>query len=101
MVAHNAGFDRAVLNACCATTGLAPPRLPFKCTVQMARETWKLYPTKLSNVCTYLQIPLVHHQADSDAEACARIALAAHASRMAGEITSPQPGSAARGPAGR
>jgi len=77
MVAHNAGFDKAVLNACCTGAGIKPPVVPFKCTVQMAREAWGLYPTKLSNVCTHLKIPLIHHQADSDAEACACIALAA------------------------
>jgi DNA polymerase-3 subunit epsilon len=31
----------------------------------------------LPNVCSYLGIPLDHHNAASDAEACARIVLAA------------------------
>jgi DNA polymerase-3 subunit epsilon len=77
LAAHNAGFDRAILNGCCAMAGVKPPSAPFKCTMQMARKTWKLYPTRLPHVCQFLNIPLVHHQADSDAEACARIVLAA------------------------
>ena len=75
--AHNAPFDRGVLHTCCAAHGLEPPRLPFLCTVKLARQTWKLFPTKLPNVCDYLGIPLDHHNAASDAEACARIVIAA------------------------
>lgn len=77
MVAHNAPFDRGVLRACCASAGLPEPGTPFACTVRMARDVWGIYPTKLNNVCDRLGIPLRHHQADSDAEACARIAIAA------------------------
>ena len=36
-------------------------------------------PTKLPDVCNYLGIDLRHHQADSDAEACAQIVIAAQA----------------------
>lgn len=75
--AHNASFDRRVLEACCAVAGFAPPRQKFLCTVQLARKTWGLYPTKLPDVCRFLSIPLNHHEALSDAEACARIVLAA------------------------
>jgi DNA polymerase-3 subunit epsilon len=75
--AHNASFDRGVLAACCRAAGLKPPRLPFVCTVQLARRTWRLYPTRLPDVCAHLDIPLDHHNAASDAEACARIVLAA------------------------
>ena len=75
--AHNAPFDRGVLQACCADHNLKPPRLPFLCTVKLARQIWNLFPTKLPNVCSHLGIPLDHHNAASDAEACARIVLAA------------------------
>ncbi|MBM4320481.1 MAG: 3'-5' exonuclease [Deltaproteobacteria bacterium] len=77
LAAHNAGFDRAVLQSCCQRAGLTPPRLPFECTVQLARRTWSLRPTKLPDVCHFLGIPLQHHDAASDAEACARIVVAA------------------------
>ncbi|MCE9529748.1 MAG: 3'-5' exonuclease [Planctomycetes bacterium] len=79
LVAHNAGFDKAVLNACCVQAKIKPQTLPFKCTVQLARTTWDIFPTKLPNVCQFLKIPLEHHKAESDAEACAQIMLAAMA----------------------
>jgi DNA polymerase-3 subunit epsilon len=75
--AQNAAFDRGVLHACCEAAGLAAPPLPFVCTVELARRQWQLYPTKLPNVCSFLNIPLEHHNPASDAEACARIILAA------------------------
>lgn len=77
VAAHNAPFDHRVLDACCATYGLAPPRTPWVCTVVLARTLWKLRPTKLPDVCRYLAIPLDHHKADSDAWACAEIVIAA------------------------
>jgi DNA polymerase III subunit epsilon len=79
LVAHNAGFDRSVLNACCAAAHIEPPPLEFKCTVQMARQVWSLPSARLPDVCAFLDIPLRHHDAASDAEACARIFLAAQA----------------------
>jgi DNA polymerase-3 subunit epsilon len=78
LVAHNAAFDRSVLAACCARYGVKAPALPFRCTVQAARETWNIYPTKLSDVCRALGIGLNHHEALSDAMACAQIMIAAH-----------------------
>jgi DNA polymerase-3 subunit epsilon len=79
LAAHNAVFDRGVLNACCRSNGLAIPDIPFECTVRMARAAFGIYPTRLDCVCQALGIPLVHHKAESDAEACARIVLAARA----------------------
>ena len=77
LAAHNASFDRSVLRACCETHRLRLPKQSFVCTVQVARSVFDIYPTKLPDVCRHLQIPLSHHEADSDAEACARIVLAA------------------------
>jgi len=77
LAAHNAPFDRSVLQACCATSGLRAPQLPFLCTVDLARRIWNIYPTKLPMVCEHLGIALNHHNAASDAEACAKIVLAA------------------------
>lgn len=85
LAAHNAGFDRAVLNACCSAARLTPPALHFECTVQLARRVWNLRPTKLPDVCSFLGIPLDHHRAASDAEACAHIVIAAHQAMQGGE----------------
>ncbi|MDY3556516.1 3'-5' exonuclease [Gemmata sp. JC717] len=77
LAAHNASFDRRVLHACCIAAGLDVPALPFVCTVQIARRKWALKPANLPAVCRRLGIGLIHHHAGSDAEACARIILAA------------------------
>jgi len=86
LAAHNAAFDRSVLDACCRAAGLRPPRLPFSCTMRLARQRWRVYPTKLPDVCAFLGIPLRHHDAGSDAEACARI-LIESLKRAAGRVS--------------
>lgn len=78
LAAHNASFDKGVLHSCCNAYSISPPPQAFVCTVQLARKTWNIRPTKLPDVCQYLGIPLQHHQALSDAEACARIVIAAN-----------------------
>lgn len=86
IAAHNAPFDKGVLNACCRAAAVAAPLLPFVCTVRLARSTWQLYPTKLPDVCGFLDIPLKHHDALSDAEACARIVISARRPRPASKV---------------
>lgn len=78
LAAHNAPFDKGVLSACCGVAGVPAPPQPFVCTVSLARKTWNIRPTRLPDVCQYLGIELKHHEALSDAEACARIVVAAH-----------------------
>uniref|UniRef100_A0A832A2T8 Exonuclease n=1 Tax=Desulfacinum infernum TaxID=35837 RepID=A0A832A2T8_9BACT len=75
IAAHNAAFDRSVLYACCETHRLSAPPMPFVCTMHLARRHWGIYPTRLPDVCRELGIDLHHHDAASDAEACARILL--------------------------
>ena len=77
LVAHNAPFDRGVLNACCENNGIDIPETPYVCTVQLARKQWKIKPTKLNNVCEVLDIELNHHEALSDARAAAKIVIQA------------------------
>jgi DNA polymerase-3 subunit epsilon len=77
LAAHNASFDRGVLASCCRAARLKMPKIPFKCTVQLSRHLWGIKPTKLSNVCRHFHIPLNHHEASSDAEACAQIMIRA------------------------
>jgi DNA polymerase-3 subunit epsilon len=79
LAAHNAPFDRKVLTACCRTAGLRPPPQPFVCTVRLARAVWGVRPTRLPDVCRHLGLDLTHHDALSDARACAGIVLAAEA----------------------
>ena len=75
--AHNAVFDDRILRACCKSSNIIRPKTPFLCTVKLARKTWKLFPTKLPDVCEFLGIELKHHDPMSDANACAEIILAA------------------------
>ena len=86
VAAHNASFDEGVLRACCEQSGLPTP-LPrgigFECTVGLARRVWGIYPTRLDVVAARLGVPLRHHDAASDAEACAQIVLRAHACEAA------------------
>jgi DNA polymerase-3 subunit epsilon len=87
LAAHNASFDKNVLAACCQTYGVTMPAIPFRCTVVLARQTWKAQPNNLKAVCQRLEIELNHHEALSDARACAQIVLRAqaHASALAVE----------------
>jgi DNA polymerase III subunit epsilon len=82
IAAHNASFDRDVLRACCDAGGLAPPKARYLCTMKMSRQVWGLYPTKLSDVCRHFRIPLNHHNAASDALACAKIVLKAEKDKL-------------------
>lgn len=85
LAAHNVPFDRSVLGACCSAADLPPPALAWRCTVQMARNVLGIRPANLRHVCDRLGIPLRHHEALSDAEACARIVLeSARAERREG-----------------
>jgi DNA polymerase-3 subunit epsilon len=77
LAAHNAPFDRSVLRACCEQAGLPVPDWRFECSMRIARAAWGLRHAALPDVCRHLGIPLRHHDALSDAEACARIVLAA------------------------
>lgn len=91
--AHNAPFDKGVLAACCAAAGLPDPALPFVCTVKLSRRAWTLPSNALDAVCRHLDIPLRHHEALSDAEACARILVAARGllPAAAGPSVAPRP----------
>lgn len=78
LVAHNAPFDMAVLSKCLRAYGIRwRERAPYIDTVRMARQAFPSLPNhKLDTLSAALGIELDHHDAGSDAEACARIFLA-------------------------
>lgn len=91
LAAHNASFDQGVLSACLKRNDLPVPELPFVCSLKVAREVWGDRPNRLSDVCARLKIPLKHHDALSDAEACAQILLAATAEGWRPPDREPEP----------
>jgi DNA polymerase-3 subunit epsilon len=90
LAAHNASFDSSVLRACCASSDIIAPTLPFACTVKLARSHWGFYPTKLSDVARQLNISLNHHEALSDAVACAKIVIAAQTENAVLSFSAPK-----------
>ncbi len=77
LLAHNAPFDMRVLAKCLRHYELQyPETLRCACTCQMAK---RFYPYMqhhgLADMCELFGIELDHHKADSDARACALLAL--------------------------
>ncbi|HLW67500.1 MAG TPA: 3'-5' exonuclease [Gemmataceae bacterium] len=93
LAAHNAMFDRRVLECCCLQASLDVPQTPFLCTLHLSRKTWRLRSNKLNDVCAHLGVALRHHDAGSDADACAQIVIAAkrHVSQMASAVPYAEP----------
>ena len=75
LVAHNAPFDMGVLGKCLRDYGISwKTTARYACTCQMARASFCELPNhRLNTVSEYLGIELDHHQAASDARACAEI----------------------------
>ena len=78
VVAHNESFDRNVLRRSISHYGLSSQGLrlhrDWECTVKIYRSLG-FHPNKLSDCCARLNIPLNHHEALSDARACAKLYL--------------------------
>lgn len=75
LLAHNAPFDLGVLARCLRAYGIPwKQRVRYADTVRMARARWpQLMNHRLNTVSDYLGVSLDHHQASSDAHACAEI----------------------------
>lgn len=76
VVAHNAKFDLCVLRKCLAAYEIPAQDLWYACTLEASKEILPQLPNhKLDTVCGVLDIPLNHHSAGSDANACALLML--------------------------
>jgi len=74
LVAHNAPFDLGVLGKLFRRYGISRTADPYLCTVQLGRRCIPEAPNhKLNTLCQLLQIDLDHHNAASDARACAEL----------------------------
>ncbi len=76
LLAHNAPFDIRVLRALIASHELMAPAYEYVCTVSLARRAFpELRRHTLDVMCDHCGIALMHHDAASDAAACANLAL--------------------------
>jgi DNA polymerase-3 subunit epsilon len=75
LMAHNAQFDMAVLAKCLQHYGITwKDTAQYICTCRMGKPCLPMLANhKLNTICDYYGIELEHHQADSDALACAEI----------------------------
>lgn len=74
LVAHNAGFDIRVLKSLNKYYELNLPKSDYFCSVELSRQVLPyLTNHKLNTVSDFLEIQLDHHNAKSDALACAMI----------------------------
>ena len=78
VVAYNASFDIGCMENALQAYGLTPTRYAVVDALHTARSTWpSLNNHKLKTVANHLCLNLNHHNAASDAEACANILLIA------------------------
>lgn len=76
VIAHWADFDISVLRAVHVYYGIPLPATRYACSCRMAQRAFpRLSNHRLPTVCGHCGIPLNHHDATSDAAACAQIAL--------------------------
>lgn len=74
VVAHFAQFDMKVLHASINKYHFDMPKLPYFCSVIMARDTIKNHSYSLKNMMAYYKLDFHgHHHALNDAKACAMI----------------------------
>jgi len=75
VVAHNASFESSALRSVLDAYSLPYPDLEYHCTLRLTQASLKLRRYSLDHVCRHLKIPLKHHHAESDAIACALVAI--------------------------
>ena len=84
VVAHNSAFDVSVLEHTLRDFGLPTPAFHCLCSVKLAKVCWpNLERHRLNVVAEHFGIPLNHHDALSDARACAEITVRAFQSGAA------------------
>lgn len=78
IAAHNVPFDMGVLGASLDMAGIPRPRLLTLDSLKVAKKAWpEITRRNLAALSAYLEIELDHHNAASDARACALILLRA------------------------
>lgn len=75
MYAHNASFDFNILYRCIQEFKLDIPKIEYSCTMLLSKEYFDLKSYGLDYLCNEFSIPLQHHNSESDARACAELAV--------------------------
>ena len=79
LVAHNAAFDVGALRSILAAHDISFPKTNYFCSHLVSKKVFNELPShKLSIVCKHLNIPLNHHEAESDAIGAAQIIIKAN-----------------------
>ena len=81
--AHNAAFDSRVLAACCKAARIDAPKVAWVCTVKEAKAKWREKANDLKTCSLRVGWTMAsHHDALSDAEACAAVLMGAHGGKL-------------------
>lgn len=79
LVAHNAAFDVSALRSILSAHDISYPKTTYFCSHIVSKKVFnELSSHKLSTVCKHLDIPLNHHEAESDAIGAAQIIIKAN-----------------------
>ena len=97
LVAHNAGFDMAVIKRACEATGDECPPYRYACSLQVARKVYRLDSYRLPFVAAEAGFAeFAHHNATADALACAHVMIDAARRLGADDVESLAAGAAVR-----
>jgi len=78
LVAHKAAFDVGVLRSILNASEVSFPKTDYFCSCSVSRKVFKeIENHKLSTVCRHINVPLNHHEAESDAIGAAQIIIKA------------------------
>ena len=76
LVAHNASFDFSVLRSALKIYDIEFPTANYFCSMQLSKKSIEgLINYKLPTICKTFNIELNHHNAESDAKACALLSI--------------------------
>lgn len=75
IVAHNASFEISALRSILDEHHLSYPDLEYHCSLRLSQESLRLRSYALDKVARHLRLDLDHHQARSDAVACAEVVI--------------------------
>jgi DNA polymerase-3 subunit epsilon len=76
VIAHNTDYDIPAIQGALGQYGITKPQITHACTLRLCRYFFaKLSSHKLSHIADHLGFQLNHHNAQSDAETAAKIAI--------------------------